>query len=468
MKSDSLIKNFSYTFFSNGISLVISSLVVFVIPKIIGVQQYSYWQLYTFFMMYVGILHFGWIDGIYLKFGGKSFELLDRDLFQKEFLGILLLQLVEFIIVLVYADLHYMPSYRKEVFSGVAFGLVFTNLRMFFQYILQITTKVKEYAVVVSIDRICYLLFVVLVIVFGGKNFYLLMVCDLVARALSMCLSFYFCKSLIVHKIETSRLFLKNIWNDISVGYKLLIANFASTLIIGVIRYGIQDHFGITKFGRVSLMLSISSFIMTFISAVSLVLFPYLRRIAVNKMDTTFINIREIVTFLLISMQLLYYPLMLILPYWLPQYSQSFKYMTILFPMTVFDGKFEILSNTMMKTLRLEKNLLYFNIFSLFFSLLGTYILVVLDAKLIYFVYLILVSLALRSILSVVFVSKKLKVNSLADIVVELVMVAIFIVSNWVESSLLIQLVIFGIAYLIFATLSGRKIRKIYLNIKNK
>lgn len=73
-----IIKNFSYTLTSNIIAFLISALVTFIVPKVLGVENYSYFQLYLFYVSYTGFLHFGWADGIYLRYGGKYYEELDR------------------------------------------------------------------------------------------------------------------------------------------------------------------------------------------------------------------------------------------------------------------------------------------------------------------------------------------------------------------------------------------------------
>ena len=74
----SIIKNFSYSLTSNLISFIISALVVLIIPRIIGVEDYGFWQLYLFYSSYIGFLHFGWNDGIYLRYGGEEYEELDK------------------------------------------------------------------------------------------------------------------------------------------------------------------------------------------------------------------------------------------------------------------------------------------------------------------------------------------------------------------------------------------------------
>ncbi len=81
MKIRKILRDFSYSISSNLISLAVSTLVVLIVPKFIGVTEYGYWQLYIFYTNYVGVLHFGWLDGIYLRYGGYHYRDLDRPTF---------------------------------------------------------------------------------------------------------------------------------------------------------------------------------------------------------------------------------------------------------------------------------------------------------------------------------------------------------------------------------------------------
>ncbi|MEH7250466.1 hypothetical protein V7114_27310, partial [Neobacillus niacini] len=67
IKAITFMKNFSYTLSSNLISMIISTIVILIVPKVLGVEDYGYWQLYLFYASFVGFLHFGWNDGIYLR-----------------------------------------------------------------------------------------------------------------------------------------------------------------------------------------------------------------------------------------------------------------------------------------------------------------------------------------------------------------------------------------------------------------
>ncbi|MGC3014424.1 hypothetical protein ACPTH2_14975, partial [Enterococcus faecium] len=77
-KARTVMKNLYYTVAANFATLGISVLLNLFVPKLLGVTEYSYWQLYVFYSSYVGFLHFGWIDGIYLKIGGEEYDRLDK------------------------------------------------------------------------------------------------------------------------------------------------------------------------------------------------------------------------------------------------------------------------------------------------------------------------------------------------------------------------------------------------------
>lgn len=66
------LSNLKFAFTAQLVSLTLSILLSLVAPKILGVEMYSFWQLFIFYTTYVNIFHFGISDGLYLRLGGKS------------------------------------------------------------------------------------------------------------------------------------------------------------------------------------------------------------------------------------------------------------------------------------------------------------------------------------------------------------------------------------------------------------
>ena len=76
------LKNIIIVLISNIISVISGVLIGFLIPKMMGVSEYGYYKTFTLYSSYIGILHFGFTDGIYLKFAGKKYEELDKEKFR--------------------------------------------------------------------------------------------------------------------------------------------------------------------------------------------------------------------------------------------------------------------------------------------------------------------------------------------------------------------------------------------------
>ena len=73
-----LLKNLSYAFVAQGISLFLSIIMNFIVPKLLDVEGFAYWQLFLFYVSYAGVFSFGFVDGIYLKLGGVSYDSLNK------------------------------------------------------------------------------------------------------------------------------------------------------------------------------------------------------------------------------------------------------------------------------------------------------------------------------------------------------------------------------------------------------
>ena len=77
-KRSVLARNVSYSVVANLVSFLVSVTVILLVPKAIGVVEYGYFQLFLFFISYVGFFHFGWCDGVILRYAGAEWDKLDR------------------------------------------------------------------------------------------------------------------------------------------------------------------------------------------------------------------------------------------------------------------------------------------------------------------------------------------------------------------------------------------------------
>ncbi len=146
-----------------------------------------------------------------------------------------------------------------------------------------------------------------------------------------------------------------------------MISNIASMLIIGTIRFFVQQKWTIETFGKLSFTLSLSNMFLTFINAIGIVMFPLLRRTNQQRLPELFRILRDLFVPITYGLLIFYIPAKLILSMWLPEYTESLNFMGILFPIVIYEGRMSLLINTYLKTLRKEKTILMVNVITLSF-----------------------------------------------------------------------------------------------------
>lgn len=73
-KNEHLVKGITIIFVANIIGTVFNIALNFLLPKYLTVEAYAGIKTYQLYYTYVGFFHFGYIDGVYLEYGGKKFE----------------------------------------------------------------------------------------------------------------------------------------------------------------------------------------------------------------------------------------------------------------------------------------------------------------------------------------------------------------------------------------------------------
>ncbi|MDB6353568.1 hypothetical protein PH235_08350 [Trichococcus sp. K1Tr] len=456
-KARLLVKNVSYVFSSNIISFIISTVLILIVPKLIGIEEYGYWQLYMFYASYMGFFHFGWNDGIYLRYGGEKYDQLDKNIFFSQFWMLSIFQLLLAIIIISVSIFMDTDIDKRFIFISVAFCMVLANMRAMPLFIFQATSRIKEYSNITMLDRILYGSFIVSLLLLGFREYELMIVADLIAKFISLLYSLYYCKDIIFRKISVFRINFTEAKENINVGIKLMFSNIASMLIIGIVRFGIERNWNVATFGKVSLTLSISNFIMIFINAIGIIIFPVLRRVDERKLSKIYTILREILVLILLGTLILYFPIKMILSIWLPQYIDSLKYMALVFPMCVYEGKMALLVNTYLKTLREEKLMLKINLYSLALSVVLTFIAVRVFNNLNFAILCIVVLLAFRCAIAEAFLSKILKISIGKALLMESIISLIFIMIGWYGSSLN-SILIYLFSYMVYIMIKRKDI----------
>lgn len=456
-KARSFIKNFSYTLSSNLISLIISTLVVLVVPKLIGVEKYGYWQVYLFYTSYVGFMHLGWIDGIYLRYGGKDYKELDKKVFFSQFYMLLITQVIIAGVILFLGEIFQAPGDKQFIFQMTAICLIISNMRYMLIFILQGTNRIKEYAFITMMDRVIYAGLIVVFLIFGIRDYKLMIIADLIGKLISFLYSVYCCKEIVFQKLSSFYLTTSEMIKNISVGIKLMFSNIASTLVIGVVRFGIERSWDVATFGKVSLTLTISNLLMLFINAIGVIMYPILRRTDEKKLPGFYMMMRNILMVMMFGFLVFYHPIRVVLTAWLPQYKESLMFMALIFPLSVYEGTMALLVNTYLKTLRKEKVMMQINMITLTLSIVMTIFTTIVFQNLNLAVISILILIIFRFMLAENYLKKLMKLYIRKDIVLELMLTIVFVSTGWYINSWL-TMGLYAITYLLYLLIKKKDI----------
>lgn len=59
---------------ANLVNVAFSLATNFLLPKYLSIESYAGIKEFQLYVSYVGLFHLGFVDGIYLKYGGKTLE----------------------------------------------------------------------------------------------------------------------------------------------------------------------------------------------------------------------------------------------------------------------------------------------------------------------------------------------------------------------------------------------------------
>jgi O-antigen/teichoic acid export membrane protein len=466
-QSTSFYKNILYAFSAQGVSLFLSVLMSLVVPKILGIEGFSYWQLFLFYIGYVGFSLFGLSDGFYLRLGGKNLNQIDVSLIGSQIKIAIVFQISIATIISLLSLFFITNDQRKFVLICTVIYMVLQNVFGCLGYIFQAINNTRIYSISVIIEKFIFIVAVIGLSIFKTDRFELFVVFYLISKAIATVYCIWAGSKIIFSSwCDLSTAFIE-IWKNINVGIKLMIANIASMLILGSSRFFIDKAWGISSFGIFSLALSLTNFFLLFISQVSMVLFPTLKHSGKQQQYQVYTFTRNALGLFLPIIFLLYMPMKYLLEIWLPGYQESFKYLALLLPIATFDGKMNLLCNTYFKVLRKEKFLLGINILtmvlSLLLSLLSVFILRNIYAVIIFMV----ISIAFRSIISELYLAKIMNVNIVYNTIQEIIIVIIYMLSE-LHLSPTGSFIVFFPIYIVYLIINKKNLIEIVKYVKVK
>lgn len=450
---------------SQTISVIVSFIMGFIVPKFIDEYQYSYWQTFTLYYGYMPFLNIGLLDGFALRYAKYNYDELDKSracsFFRTLMVWMFLMGVVVCVLAIIFAQDEYKIIFILVGLSGV--------VRYFWSYnyiLFQTTERMNLYARYTIVQRAVYCI-VIVVLLLCKVNYFVWFCCaELFGELSAAFLSIRHNRGLFFGKGVSFTENLQEIRLNIAGGFFLLLANLAGNFVVGGAKMVIQWHWDALVFGKLSFSFSLTNIFLTFVTAISVVLFPSLKRMEEKELPDLYGKIRNPLSLLFFVAFLAYFPLCEFLEIWLPKYSASLPYLGILLPLTIFSSKVGLLTNNYLKAYRKEKLMLLVNIISIVIGM-GLFCICAYGFNNIeLLLYCVVISIMLRSIISECLVMKLIGKKYIKEFILELVMTIAFMLivqffSRWMGFAVYASIV------LVYLIINRKNIISLFKTVKN-
>lgn len=421
-----LIAQFYYVFGSQVIVLISGFIKALIIPVLLELSDYGYWQIYIFYTVYIGVFTFGYGDGLYLKYGG--YKLSDLPLRPLRTANALYLVMLAFGVVamMIFASGNTDP-YRQYVFLAVAINIAVLGITSNVSLTLQATNHLKGYAFLNSADKIFFLLALLALLQDKFRTFEYLVAIDLAAKIIVMAMLLHRYRQLFIGRLARLHEGAREFADSVGTGIQLLLANLSGMLVLGIGRIIIEYFGAMESYAYYAFAVSISGVILVSVTALSIVIYPTLRRQPQDNFIVYFRKTTRAYAAFTLVMLTGYFPAVAFIELVASQYAPVIGLLNAMFVITVLQGKMQLVNNTYYKALRLERSMLFANLNSLLLATTLSLAGFLLTQSILAVAYAALLTMAFRVYASEVFLLRHMGKAPDLGILAEVIVLAAFL-----------------------------------------
>lgn len=308
---------------ANIINLTLSLIRNFVVPKYLPLDTYADIKLYQLIISYAGLAALGFIDGMYLEYGGKQLGSIEREKFNLQLSSFRLIELVFSIVIIAISIL-----LKSIVLLAVGLSLVAVNVTDFYKCFYQATGEFKTYSNVMNFSSVLMFSVTMLLVVLHETRvqFYVL------GFALSYTVVWVILE-VIANKDNTSknsliRFSFIETKTMISSGFFLMWGLLVSNFMTGMDRWCVKGFMEKPDFALYSFAASVEGFLTYIVSPVSITLYNYF---CTEKDKEKISTIKKIILIFGAAIIATAFPVKFLLEIYLTQYNKASNVLFILF-----------------------------------------------------------------------------------------------------------------------------------------
>lgn len=264
----SLKKGLVLIMLANLLNLIIGLMNGFVLPKFLSVETYAMIKTYTLYSTYAGFFHLGYLDGMYLKYGGREMLTVDAREYGRDFWNVAFMQVAVSIVLAIVGCV-----INDFIVLAFSVGLFLRNVTSCFQMFFQATGEFKLYSSALNYGTILsFVVSMFLVFVFHTDNYKLYILAQ-VAASLVVVLYLGVLLNRRMRFFSEPALTLSGFKENIRSGFVLMIGNFSNNLFTSIDRWLVKILMTTYHFAAYSFAVSIDALMTVFITPLYVTLF---------------------------------------------------------------------------------------------------------------------------------------------------------------------------------------------------
>lgn len=349
------LKNIVRVALSQGVSLLSGIITGLLLPKVLPLHDYGMLKIFTLYVAYTALLHFGFTDGVLLRFAGSRYEDLDKKE-QRTYSRFLIFTQILFGGLLAGAGFFVQNFDYQFILWMLGIDMVALNLTAYYQYLSQATQRFREFSLKnftfsVAKAALVIILWVLQKTILPTISYQLYLIL-LVTLDLLMLLWY-----LIIYRdvIFGEKLPLKNckksIINLLRTGFVMTVAYQVAHLVKMLDRQFVSVLYPSETYAVYAFAYHLITLISTMVASLAIVMFPMLKKSSKEAIGKNYNTILSGVCAIIGGSLVLYYPLVAFIGWFLPEYTGSVVYLKIILPCILYTGAISVVMFTFVKIL---------------------------------------------------------------------------------------------------------------------
>lgn len=256
---------------ANLINMIFNLLTNFMLPKYLTVEVYSAIKTYQLYTSYVGIVHLGFIDGMYIKYGGSEMENINLKKLGTNLATFRMFQFIEtvffFIIAIILKDM---------IFLMFTLSILPMNMATYFKYLYQATGEFKIYGKVLNLTTIItFFVNSILVFLIKSDKELVYLISYVIINIFIWIILEIMIEKKCSYKFGLLWISFKEGVTSIKNGVYLMLGTFSSTLLTSMDRWFVKFFMNTIEFAQYSFAVSVESFLNIAVTPITVTLYNY-------------------------------------------------------------------------------------------------------------------------------------------------------------------------------------------------